>query len=613
MSNAKPLILVAVGAMCVASGIVGVSQTQAPARSARVTPIGQPKSGAFAIQNTRVFDGERVLDRATVVVENGRITAVGADVQAPAGAATIDGAGKTLLPGLIDAHTHTWGDAPERALVFGVTTSLDMFTEHRQAAQWRKEQASAEGAPVRADIFSAGTLITAPKGHGTQFGMDIPTITSPAEAQAFVDARIAEGSDYIKIVYEEGSAYGLKFPSISADTLRAVIAAAKNRGKLVVVHVGSRRAAETALAAGPNGLVHIFGDEPPPGDFAAAARKAGIFVVPTLSVIESVAGIAGGAGVSKHPALAPLLRADEKTALGGTFPQRPGNKVRVEHAIDTVRHLHRAGVPILAGSDAPNPGTAHGATIHRELELLVQAGLSPLEALTAATAAPTRAFHLNDRGRIAVGMRADLVLVDGDPTRDITATRAIVEVWKGGVRLERRPPVVETVQAIASGKISDFEDGRVSAAFGTGWQISTDSMMGGSSEATMDVVKPGAAGSAAAMQVKGEIKGGAPFAWAGPMFFPASTPMSPVDFSKFTELVFWARGDGREYQVMMFATRFGNIPQSQPFAAGPEWREVVIPLKAFAGMDGSDVRGILFSADAKPGSFSFAIDNVVLR
>ena len=88
--------------------------------------------------------------------------------------------------------------------------------------------------------------------------------------------------------------------------------------------------------------------------------------------------------------------------------------------------------------------------------------------------------------------------------------------------------------------------------------------------------------------------------------------MTPVDLSRFKELVFWARGDGRSYQVMLFATRLGNIPAAQPFAAGPEWREVVIPLKAF-GVDGADLRGILFSADATPGAFEFRIDSVRLR
>jgi imidazolonepropionase-like amidohydrolase len=102
-----------------------------------------------------------------------------------------------------------------------------------------------------------------------------------------------------------------------------------------------------------------------------------------------------------------------------------------------VARLRQAQVPVLAGSDAPNPGTAHGISLHRELELLVRAGLSPLEALRAATSTPARAFHLSDRGRIAVGLRADLVLVDGDPTTDILATRAIRTVWKLGRAVDR--------------------------------------------------------------------------------------------------------------------------------------------------------------------------------
>jgi imidazolonepropionase-like amidohydrolase len=103
-----------------------------------------------------------------------------------------------------------------------------------------------------------------------------------------------------------------------------------------------------------------------------------------------------------------------------------------------VRELQVAGADILAGSDAPNPGTVHGATLHQELELLVQAGLTPVQALAAATSVPARRFGLSDRGAIAPGRRADLVLVDGDPTRDVTATRAIVAIWKNGAPVERR-------------------------------------------------------------------------------------------------------------------------------------------------------------------------------
>jgi len=610
----RALGLVAVGAVLVAIGAWGSAPRVAP-RGAPLHAQTQAQETTFAITNVRVFDGDNVTERATVVVRDGKITAVGAGVNAPAGTAVIDGSGRTLLPGFIDAHTHSWGDALARALVFGVTTNLDMFTEHKQAAQWRREQKDGT-ATRRADIFSAGTLITAPKGHGTQFGMPIPTIGAAAEAQAFVDARIAEGSDYIKIVSEDGSAYGMKTAALGQDVIDAVIAAAKQRGKLAVVHVGTHAEADRAIAGGASGLVHIFADAPPSPGFAAAVRKAGAFVIPTLSVMESVGGSAGGgSSVAKHPSLAPFVTALERAALAMSFPQRPGNKVRLEHAIAAVAQLHAAGVPLLAGSDAPNPGTTHGLTIHREMELLVKAGLTPLQALHAATAAPSDAFKLADRGRIVVGARADLVLVGGDPTRDITATRDVVNVWKGGVRLERQPAATDAqaAKAITSGQISDFDNGTPSAAFGTGWQISTDSMMGGASEAKMAVVGPGAQGSKGALEISGAIKAGAPFPWAGAMFFPAATPMTPVDLSKFKELVFHARGDGREYQVMMFATRFGNIPMTHAFTAGPEWKEHVIPFKAFSNMDGTDVLGILFSAGNTPGAFRLAIDSVQLR
>ena len=118
-----------------------------------------------------------------------------------------------------------------------------------------------------------------------------------------------------------------------------------------------------------------------------------------------------------------------------TFPTRAG--ASCAGTDDAARQLARAGVPLLAGTDAPSPGATYGASLHGELELLVGAGLTPVQALTAATSNAARAFKLADRGRVERGMRADLVLVDGDPTRDILATRRIVEVWKRGVKAER--------------------------------------------------------------------------------------------------------------------------------------------------------------------------------
>ena len=110
-------------------------------------------------------------------------------------------------------------------------------------------------------------------------------------------------------------------------------------------------------------------------------------------------------------------------------------------AEQNVARLLDAGVTMLAGTDAPNPGTVFGASLHREMELLVGCGMTPAQALSSATAAPASVFNLHDRGCIAPGRRADLLLVSGDPLTDITATRAIKRIWRAGVPCDRRAPV----------------------------------------------------------------------------------------------------------------------------------------------------------------------------
>lgn len=573
-------------------------------------------------RNTRVFDGARVLEATDVLVRDGKIAAIGRKLSAPKGIEVVNGAGKTLLPGLIDAHTHAWGDALEQALLFGVTTELDMFTSAGFASSMREEQARGRGS-ARADLFSAGTLVTAPGGHGTQFGVPIATISSPDEAQAFVDARVAEGSDWIKIVCDDGSAYGKKTPTLSAATLRAVVDAAHQRKKLAVAHIGTLADARMAIAAGVDGLVHLFIDREPDPELGRFISRHKAFVIPTLVVLQSVTGTAGGATLVDDVRLAPYLNAASRAGLASSFPQRPGSPPRRYAAAETsVRQLVAAKVPILAGSDAPNPGTAHGAALHRELELLVRAGLTPVQALTAATSAPARAFRLTDRGRIATGLRADLLLVDGDPTRDITATRAIAGVWKGGVTLDRAPYAKAVAAAIAAvapapnslpaNLLSDFESGSPVASFGTAWMPSADSMAGGKSSGQLTVVDGGASGTKKALAISGTIDPTLPYAWFGAMWSPAEVPMTPANLSSKKELHFQVKGDGKKYRVMVFAQSKGMMPLIATFVAAQEWTEVTMPWQMF-GTDGKDVIAILFSGGPDAGPFAFQVDEVGLR
>ena len=584
-----------------------------------------PAAAAFAIRNVRAFDGERVIDDATVVVRDGRIVAVGAGAKVAAGLAVIDGRGKTLLPGLIDAHTHSWGNAQRDALRFGVTAELDMLGEARRLPALRQQREMLAPSP-QADLWSAGSAVTAPGGHGTQYGMKVPTLAVDGDPRAFVDARVAEGSDYIKLVVEDMSEYGGKdtgaakrWPTLGPAQVSAAIAAAHRADRLAVVHVSRQADALHALDAGADGLAHLFIDAPASDAFVRAASARRAFVVPTLSVLASVAGAGEGARLGQDPRLQPLLTGEQATQLQTSFPLPTPNPAHLDNALQSVRALHAAGIDILAGTDAGNPGTAHGASLHGELALLVRAGLTPLQALAAATSVPARRFGLADRGRLAVGQRADLVLVDGDPTRDITATRAIAGVWKNGYAIERGVPASELAGATGAAVpddalVSDFDGAAVDSRFGAGWQPTTDQMAGGASTVAHRLLTGGAAGSHGALAVDGQIKPGFAYPWAGVMFFPAAQAMQPVDLSARTQLVFQVRGDGRRYNAMLFSgPTLQGMPSMQAFTAGKEWQEVRLPLAGFAGAELSLLRGIAFTAGLPEGAFAFQIDQVELR
>src|ERR1017187_6925355 len=171
-----------------ALGFLSAAVSVLPAALSAALSASRP----LVFRNARVFDGTRLIPKADVLVRDGRIEAGGPNIAIPEGAQGIDGSGKTLLPGLIDANAHVWTrDMVKQQHMFGVTEVLDMFTEVHFAAGMRNEQ-SAGRASDRADLYSAGTLITAPGGHGTEYGIKIPTLSDPTDAQAFVDARIHE-------------------------------------------------------------------------------------------------------------------------------------------------------------------------------------------------------------------------------------------------------------------------------------------------------------------------------------------------------------------------------------------------------------------------------------
>ncbi len=575
----------------------------------------------IAIQHARIFDGSAITVDNTVVVRDGAIAAIGNENAIPADALVIDATGQTLLPGFIDAHTHViYREALREALIFGVTTELDMFADYHLVAELKQQPATDQGENI-ADLRSAGTLVTAPGGHGTEYGLTIPTINSPDQAQAFVDARIDEGSDYIKLVYDNGRFYGKELPTLSKATMAALVEAAHKRGKLVIVHTLTFQEAYDAIEVGADGLGHLFADRVPDSTFGRFVAEHHAFVIPTLTVLETALGLPSGSSLVSDLYLAPYLTPSDIANLQRTFPF---NSTQGTYAIaeEAIRQLKSAGVPILAGTDAPNPGTSHGVSIHRELELLVTAGLTPLEALASVTSVPAGIFGLTDRGRVDVGLRADLLLVRGDPSTDILATRKIESIWKCGVQVDRqsyraqleqqrREATTRSAPAGAeSGLVSDFENGTLHAAFGYGWDISTDSIRGGTSTAHIEVLSEGANGGNGSLLITGEIIVAFPYAWAGAIFYPGSAPFAPANLSEKKGISFWAKGDGKTYLVMLFSQSSLTTPALVTFTAVVDWQHFSFLYSQFGAVDGHDLLGVLFTASSAPGKFTFQIDDV---
>jgi imidazolonepropionase-like amidohydrolase len=620
----RSLCVCLLAAGCSAPPLAAGVPAAAPRTQASDPPVGPVD---LEVRDVRLFDGTRVVEHATVDVRGGLIVAVreasgGVGGTGATPSTVVDGTGKTLLPGLIDAHAHVWDRGQlVQSLAFGVSTVLDQFSSPKFDAAMRDEQKQGR-ASDRADLASAGICVTAPKGHGTEYGFDIPTLAPGEDAQAFVDARIAEGSDWIKIIYDDGHSFHMHIPTLTREQLGRVVAAAHARSKMAVVHVSSMAEAQDVVDAGADGLAHLFFDAPAAPELVAEMTQKGQFVIATLAVVASTAGKPLGKALLDDPLVSPYVTAQSARTLARSFhlsvPEVPG-------AIPTsVARLAAAHVPVLVGTDAPNDGTTYGATVHEELALLVDAGLTPAVALAGATSVAAARFHLDDRGRIAPGLRADLVLVAGDPTSDVRATRAIEAVWKGGARFDRdawrascledraAAPAADAL-AVAFGMVSDFDDGTLGAKFGSGWEASTDQIAGGASTVTLAPAKGGAKGTSGSLHVAGEIAPGLAYAWAGAMFWPGSHPMEAVDASRAKELVFWAKGDPGTYRVMLFAKSRGRMPMIQTFPAGRAWKEVRLPLAGFDGTDGKDVMGVLFAGGPKAGKFSVDLDQVELR
>jgi imidazolonepropionase-like amidohydrolase len=429
--------------------------TVSPGGSGHGDSREQSDSASLAITNVTIVDGRNSLPKLgqTVIIRGNRIVAVGTErsTPVPKGARIIDGRGKFLIPGLWDMHVHT-SIIGGRALLSlyvanGVTGVRDMAGDWDTLRTWRKEIAA--GTLVGPRIIASGPYLE---------GGDVPIphllARTPEEGAAGVDSLIKLGVDFVKV-----------HTQLKPEVHLAILRRARERGVVVSGHVSNTLGSAAASDSGQKSIEHMLGIPAPctPAESlalkpryamqSAVGRcrsldlstlyakfvKNGTWVTPTFVAIVEVAG--WPAHDVPGDTLVQYLPDTLKKFVSQLFPMPdsiPPNADSVGRAMLAKRmtqlaDMHHAGVPILTGTDAPLRNSPPGFGLHEEMLMLTRGGLSPFEAMRAATLAPARYLGITDSaGTVEAGKRADLILLDASPLLDIRNTRRITAVVFNG-------------------------------------------------------------------------------------------------------------------------------------------------------------------------------------
>ncbi|KAI0379406.1 hypothetical protein F5Y04DRAFT_128564 [Hypomontagnella monticulosa] len=406
---------------------------------------------ALLIKDVRIFDGEKEIPSGSVLVEDGVIRQVSeGSLPAPnESTIVISKPGHTLIPGIIDGHIHAHIDEKntelKQSLSFGVTTVCDMHQEAENIGKLREFAQDPDAADFKTSSQAATVLggwpaavITAhDKSEETMATIATwPNIKTKADVEKYIQERVADKVDYIKLLHEDGNGLSVKPTLMPLELQKSLVEAAHKHGFLAVAHALSLQATLDILRVGVDGMTHTFCDEAPTKEVIDAYLVNNAHCNPTLVAIGSLTteGQKEQEKYAHDPRVQKLIGDEARQRLCACMAMNNG-KSKVENAYQSVRELKAAGIDIILGSDSAGAalGTGFGVSAHHELASLVsKCGFTPEEALRSGTSLVAKRLRLHDRGRIAGGLRADLVLVEGNPLEDIDNTLNLRGVWKQG-------------------------------------------------------------------------------------------------------------------------------------------------------------------------------------
>ena len=447
-------------AALVLGALLGGGLPGGPAADAEERPAVAQPTTTVVYEGARLIagDGGPPIEESALVVSGGVIRAAGPSdaVDIPSGATVVDVAGKTIIPALVDLHGHVGFqrglsyeaenytrenvvDHLHRYAYHGVGTAVSLGTD--AGSLWREIRREQEAGTLGgARLFTAGRGLAAPNaGPGAAaLRPSAGGVTSPAEGREFVRRLAEQGVAFVKIwVDDRGGTVQKLEPAI----YRAIIDEAHRLDLQVIAHVFYHDDATDLVEAGVDGFAHLVRDREMDETLVAAMARRGVFVMPNLGVSERGRHTRAPAWLAE-PLLAETVSPEVLDRAAGSFARRSEEAAARAGASyagmeRSLGRLAAAGVPLVLGSDSGVQDHFYGFAAHRELELMVAAGLSPMDAILTATSRSADRLGLDDAGRLVTGARADFLVLDANPLDDITNTRRIARVVLGGAEVDR--------------------------------------------------------------------------------------------------------------------------------------------------------------------------------